>query len=116
MTKHTKGYFLSNDLYDIAKHVTQIYLPAFGTLYFTLAGIWGLPNADAVVGTVVAVDTFLGVLLGISSKSFNDNMPTGGTIDVVEKANKTTYNLLLDGDPEDLGKVDKVVFKVNKPS
>lgn len=56
--------------YDTLKFVAQILLPALGTLYFTLAGLWGLPNPDEVVGTVVAVDTFLGVLLGLASKKY----------------------------------------------
>ena len=46
-------------------------LPAAGTLYFTLAGIWGLPYGEQVVGTITAVDTFLGVILGISTSQYN---------------------------------------------
>jgi len=62
---------LSNKVYDVLKWVAQILLPALGTLYFALAGIWNFPYAEAVVGTVTAVDTFLGVILGISSASYN---------------------------------------------
>lgn len=57
--------------YDVIKAIAQIYLPALGTLYFALAGIWGLPSAQEVVGTVLAVDTFLGVVLGISSVNYD---------------------------------------------
>ena len=64
---------LSNKTYDMLKAIAQIVLPAAGTLYFALAGIWGLPYAEQVVGTVAAVDTFLGVLLGISSAQYNKN-------------------------------------------
>lgn len=62
---------LSNKTYDILKAIAQIVLPAAGTLYFALAGIWGLPYAEQIVGTITAVDTFLGVLLGISSAQYN---------------------------------------------
>ena len=62
---------MSNKVYDILKWIAQILLPALGTLYFALAGIWNFPYAEAVVGTVTAVDTFLGVLLGISSMNYN---------------------------------------------
>lgn len=62
----------SNSLYDKLKWIAQILLPALGTLYFALAKVWNLPYSEQVVGTITAVDTFLGVLLGISSKNYND--------------------------------------------
>lgn len=62
---------MSNKMYDILKWVAQYLLPAIGTLYFAISGIWGLPYGEQVVGTVTAVDTFLGVLLGISSSAYN---------------------------------------------
>ena len=62
---------MSNKVYDILKWVAQILLPALGTLYFALAGIWGFPYAEAIVGTITAVDTFIGVLLGISSAQYS---------------------------------------------
>jgi hypothetical protein len=65
------GVFMSNKLYDILKYIAQIVLPAIGTLYFALAGIWGFPYGEQVVGTITAVDTFLGVVLGISSANYN---------------------------------------------
>ena len=49
----------------------MVVLPAVGTLYFALAGIWGFPYAEEIVGTLTAVDTFLGVLLGISSAQYH---------------------------------------------
>ena len=59
--------------YDALKWIAQILLPALGTLYFTLAGIWGFPYVKGIVGTITAVDTFLGVLLGISAAQYNKN-------------------------------------------
>ena len=61
---------LSNKLYDVLKFVAQILLPAVGTLYFALAQIWGLPYAEQIVGTITAVDAFLGALLGISTMQY----------------------------------------------
>lgn len=58
---------MSDRTYDILKIIAQIILPALGTLYFALAGIWGLPYGEQIVGTITAVDTFLGALLKISS-------------------------------------------------
>ena len=62
---------MSNKLYDILKYIAQIVLPAIGTLYFALAGIWGFPYGEQIVGTITAVDTFLGVILGISTSNYN---------------------------------------------
>lgn len=61
---------LSNKWYDIMKWIAQYFLPALGTLYFALAGIWGFPYGEEVVGTITAIDTFLGVLLGISAVQY----------------------------------------------
>ena len=58
-------------MYDILKWIAQYVLPAAGTLYFALAGIWGLPYGEQVVGTITAVDTFFGVILGISRLQYN---------------------------------------------
>jgi hypothetical protein len=62
---------MSNKKYDILKWIAMYLLPALGTLYFALAGIWGLPYGEQIVGTITAVDTFLGVILGISTKQYN---------------------------------------------
>ena len=65
---------LSNKTYDMLKWVAQIFLPAFITLYGTIALALGLPYTDVVVTIVGAVDTFLGTLLGISTVKYNDRM------------------------------------------
>lgn len=62
---------MSNKVYDVLKWIAMVALPAIGTLYFALAGIWGWPYGEQVVGTITAVDTCLGVLLGISSAKYN---------------------------------------------
>lgn len=62
---------MNNKVYDILKWIAQMLLPALGTLYFALAGIWGLPFGEEIVGTITAVDTFLGIILGISSINYN---------------------------------------------
>jgi hypothetical protein len=69
---------ISNTTYDILKFIAQIVLPAVGTLYFALAKIWGLHYGTEIVGTITAVDTFLGALLGLSSnKYYNDEFWDG---------------------------------------
>lgn len=61
---------MNNKVYDILKWIAQIVLPAVGTLYFALSQIWGLPYGEQVVGTITAVDAFLGAILGVSSMNY----------------------------------------------
>ena len=62
---------ISDKVYDVLKWIAMYFLPAAGTLYFALAGIWGFPYGEEIVGTITAVDTFLGVLLGIASNTYH---------------------------------------------
>jgi hypothetical protein len=62
---------LENKVYDVLKFFAQIFLPALATLYFALAQIWGLPYGEQIVGTITAIDAFIGALLGISTAQYN---------------------------------------------
>ena len=62
---------LSNKLYNVLKWLTMIVLPALATLYFALSGIWGFPYGEQVVGTITALVTFFGVVLGVSTAQYN---------------------------------------------
>lgn len=62
---------MSNKIYDILKWIALVVLPALGTLYFALAQIWGFPYGAEIVGTLTAIDAFLGALLGISTSIYN---------------------------------------------
>lgn len=61
---------MSNKVYDILKYIAQIGLPALGALYFALSTIWGFPYGEQIVGTITAIDAFLGALLGISTVQY----------------------------------------------
>lgn len=61
---------LSDRVYDVLKWIAQILLPALGVLYFALSKLWGFPLGEEIVGSITAVDAFLGALLGISSASY----------------------------------------------
>jgi hypothetical protein len=69
----SRDHFLSNSNYDLLKFLAQILLPALGALYFGLAEIWGLPKAQEVVGTIIVIDTFLGLLLGLTNAKYKAN-------------------------------------------
>jgi len=62
---------LSDKVYNVLKIVAQYVLPATASLYFGLSKIWNLPYPEQVVGSIMAVDTFLGAILGISLVQYN---------------------------------------------
>lgn len=61
---------MSNKVYDALKWIAQYLLPALGALYFALSQIWGLPYGEEIVGTITAIDAFLGAILGISTMNY----------------------------------------------
>lgn len=65
---------LSNKAYDILKYIAQVVLPALGTLIFALSSIWGFGYGEIIVGTITAIDTFLGALLMESTDRYNDKL------------------------------------------
>ena len=62
---------MSNKVYDILKFIAQIVLPALATFYLAIAAIWGLPYGEQIAGTIMAIDTLLGTILGVSTKKYN---------------------------------------------
>lgn len=101
-------------VYDVLKWIAQIVLPAVGTAYYGLAAIWHWPDPDQVMGSVLVIDTLLGVILGISSASYNKNEKYAGTINLQETEEKTLVSLELEDDPYALEKKSEVTFKVVK--
>lgn len=73
---------LPDKWYDILKWIAQILLPAIATLYFALSKIWGLPYGEEIVGTISAIDVFLGALLGISTHFYNKDSEPIKSIDL----------------------------------
>lgn len=71
--KKRSNMLLNDSTYKVLKFLAQILLPALGALYFGLAQIWHLPKAEEVVGSVTVIDTFLGLILGLSTKAYNDS-------------------------------------------
>ena len=110
---------LSNRTYDNLKKVVTLVLPALGTLYFTIAAIWGLPRSEEVVGTIAAITVFLGAVLGISSYSYEKSGDKYDGDLVVEKnaeGEPSVISLALTKheDPLAITNQDQVVFKVRQ--
>jgi hypothetical protein len=111
----TKSPFLSDAWYDRLKWIAQILLPAVGALYFALAGTLDLPAPDKVVGTIVAVDAFLGALLGLSTMQYNKApIPYDGTLVVAQNDNSLIHQLEIDTPPEEMRDKAAVIFQVRQ--
>lgn len=68
---------ISNKTYDVLIFIAQLVLPALATLYAALAAIWNLPYAKEIPATIMAIDTFLGAILKISSNKYNKEKNNG---------------------------------------
>lgn len=71
---------MSNKVYNVLKYIALVALPALGAFYFALSSIWGLPYGKQIVGTIAAIDTLLGALLGISTKKYNKELDDASDI------------------------------------
>lgn len=92
MSSQTSNVQLSNGLYDQVKRSATVLLPGFSALYFALAQIWGLPAAEQVVGTVAAVNVFLGLLMSLSTKAYNSNgLNLDGDLHVITEDDGKAY-------------------------
>jgi hypothetical protein len=99
--------------YNFFKFLALILLPASGALYFGLAQIWGLPNAEQVVGTVTVLETFLGLLLGLSTKAYNQSdQKYDGVIQIQDLPEKKLFSVRPLHDPEELEQKKEVLFRV----
>jgi hypothetical protein len=113
-----QGFMLSEAMYTKMKFLVQIVLPALGTLYFTLSNIWGLPGAEQVMGTLSALAIFFGLLLGLSTKNFDQSEARyDGAMHFTPNPTGEggAYLLELKGDPANIQYMDKVTFKVDSP-
>lgn len=109
-----KPAFLSDSVYNNLKWTSQYLLPAIGTLYFTLALLWGLPHAQEILGTIVALNTCLGVLLGISTAQYNKSADAYDGALVVDTSDPETdrYRLILSTPTIDIPDKSSLTFKV----
>lgn len=105
------GISLSGPLYDKLKWLAQLGLPALGTLYFTIASVWGLPGGEKVLGTLAALCTFLGVVLGLSKRSYDasDAKYDGAVVETGDP--EAPHTLVFNAPLEELGQQKQIVLK-----
>lgn len=111
--------FMKNKTYNILRDITQIYLPGLGALYFSLSPLWNLPAVAAVVGTVAAVDVFLGVILKASQVMYAGTDQSDGTAVIsTNPEGKKLFTFEFKSDEQVQGLLDatkkQLVFKVDQ--
>jgi hypothetical protein len=105
---------LSNQRYNVLKHVAAVGLPSLSALYFALAQIWHLPKAEEVMGTVAAVNVFVGAFVGVSGANYNNSdAKYDGVIRVDDSGTTTTASLVLHDDPASILNKPSATFKVS---
>lgn len=102
---------INSKLYDTLKPVALLYLPALATLYFAVAAIWHIPATEQVVGTITAVNTCIGGLLGLSSSNYTP--PTHGAL-VVNGTDLKSVQIPMT--PEEIAAKKTIVLKVQPES
>jgi len=101
---------LSNKTYDVLKWIALYFLPALGTLYFSLSGLWGFPYGEEVVGTITALDTFVAVIIGISSYGYKGD----GTFQIDKtRENSDIYRLDMNAPLDELADRGMIILKVD---
>lgn len=106
--------FISGPVYDKLKFLALVIMPALATLYFTLGKLWGFPKIEEVMGSITALDTFLGVILGISTNSYNKSEAKYDGKIVITQPDNAPKNFMLEVGvhPDDLETKKEILFKV----
>jgi hypothetical protein len=109
------GFILGDVAYKRLRFVAQMLLPALGTMWFTIGQLWHLPFVEETVGTILAIDTFLGFILGMSTKSFNASSDAydGEIVTKPRPEGGLMYSLELNIDPETIAMKHDLRFKVH---
>lgn len=111
---------LNSKVYDRLKWAALVLLPAVAAAYFSLSALWPLPSPNEVVGTIVVIETFLGVLLGISNAKYNSTHPSPPMVGYLTQTGVDPISTIPDLElnltqfPTDFLGKDEVRLKINK--
>lgn len=61
---------MNDKLYDVLKWIAMFFLPALAILVKSLCLIWTIPYGEEISATIVAINAFLGAILGISNSIY----------------------------------------------
>lgn len=68
---------LPNKLFDVLKWVAILFLPALAILIRTVFAIWSIHYGEEISSTIVALQVFLGAILGVSTLNYNKEAADG---------------------------------------
>jgi hypothetical protein len=113
-TNDKPPFVLNDAIYGKVKWLIVVVIPAVGTLYFALAKIWDLSSGEQILGTLLAVQAFLGVIFAISTSQYNNSdTKYDGAIVQTKTSTGTQASLEFNEHPADiLEKKDQVLLKV----
>lgn len=105
---------LTNQVYDTIKNVVIIVIPALSTFYLTIAKLWDLPGAEAVVGTLGALALLLGSLLKLSKRSYDvsDEKYDGEIILKTTEQGRVVQRVEANGTFDEIAAKGEVLYKV----
>lgn len=106
--------FMSDKMFNTLRWIAQLLLPGLATLYSAVGALWGLPYVLEIVGTISAVNVFLGGLLGLSRSAYNAlEAVTDGTV-VIDTRNpdKDVWSLVLNTPLSEIEGKDSVTLTV----
>ena len=75
---------LKNGTYDKIKWTALAFIPALEVLILTVGKIWGLPYYDNIAATIAAVGVFLAAIIGVSSKTYYEELAAPNDEDYIE--------------------------------
>lgn len=103
---------LTDTWYNRLRQAATVILPALGTLYFTLAQIWGFPNAEQIVGTIAALNLFTGAAVGVAKKVYDASGARYSGTMLIEEGEDTSTLRLASVDPVALDTRNEITFKI----
>jgi hypothetical protein len=113
MSDHAAKPSLGNFSYDVLQNLTRVILPGLSALYAALGAIWGFPNVEQIVGTVAALNVFLGLVATVSHKNYvKANSGFDGQVLTTTDDEGTSFRLVLETPLDEAVKNGQVVFKV----
>lgn len=109
------NFNMSDKTYNRLNNTVKLILPALGTLYFALANIWGLPYGEQIVGSIAALTVFLGVILSLAKKVWNQSADGQIVVDQSDPT-KDVYSLEMGIPLEDIAGKKQVTLNVAPPA
>ena len=88
---------LSNKTYDVLKIVAWLITPCI-TFMTAIMVIWGVPYSEQITATLAAFDTFLGSLLAISNKNYNESLNSEDNLTAIVDSLTEGADLEVDND------------------